>query len=904
MLHKMKLGTRITLGFSMLVLIAIALGGMAVWNMTSVRGDADKLSKESMPQVGIATDLERFASETMYAMRGYALSEDEKFWADGEKNLAEVKNHIAEAQALGKSSETLAALNAAADNIEQNVSRYNDLASQTHTTVQAMNTDRAALNEAAAKYIETCNAFVSSQYKRMQGEILGEKDTAAVQPEQSAESKVSPVDAAPCPEGDATLGLLKEGNARYVAGKSTHPDSGQARRSDTAANGQHPIATFVSCSDSRVPIELLFDQGIGNLFVVRVAGNVCDLSELASVEYGIEHLKTPLLVVMGHSKCGAVTAAATNAQVDGNVAELVDLIKPAVDAAKKSNASLSSDALIDAAIRTNVNQSIAALLTQSGPVQEAAKAGKIKVVGAVYHIEDGATEWLGAHPEEAKLLGTPINAYHKTMVARPAGEMAPADKLIERLQKITYANEVIDLGNATRIAVWKAQGMRDMKLAEEALGNFEKIDSTLENLRKITYIEANLKEIDETKAVADQYKTALTSLLANWKKLDEISVERGKAGEQVLALAKEVAESGVKTATERTAGAASALNTASTTMMVGLAVAVLIAVVLAVTITRGITGPINRIITALNSNADQVGAAAGQVSQSSQGMAAGVSEQASSLEETSASLEQLTSMTKQNAENATQAKNLANVANSCADKGVVAMKKMSSAIDEIKKSSDETAKIIKTIDEIAFQTNLLALNAAVEAARAGDAGKGFAVVAEEVRNLAQRSAEAAKSTSSMIEGSVQSSESGVQISREVEESLGEIAQAAARVNNLVGEIAAASNEQARGIEQITGAVSQMDQVTQKNAAESEESAAAAEELTAQANEMQRMVTELVIMVRGANGTSGNGSPASTLERRKHKALPQAKAAAGRAAGRSLAGPEKVIPLDESDMNDF
>jgi methyl-accepting chemotaxis protein len=239
--------------------------------------------------------------------------------------------------------------------------------------------------------------------------------------------------------------------------------------------------------------------------------------------------------------------------------------------------------------------------------------------------------------------------------------------------------------------------------------------------------------------------------------------------------------------------------------------------------------------------ADQVASASTQVSRGGQALSQGASEQASSLEEISSSLQEMSSMTKQNTLSAREAKGVAEEARDSADKGVESMNRMSSAINRIKTSSDATAKIVKTIDEIAFQTNLLALNAAVEAARAGDAGKGFAVVAEEVRNLAMRSAEAAKNTANLIEEAVRNSENGVAINAEVLKNFQEITNKANKVSQVVAEIAAASDQQDQGINQLNRAVEQLNHLTQQNAANAEESASAAEEMSSQSEEMRSMV---------------------------------------------------------------
>jgi len=336
-----------------------------------------------------------------------------------------------------------------------------------------------------------------------------------------------------------------------------------------------------------------------------------------------------------------------------------------------------------------------------------------------------------------------------------------------------------------------------------------------------------------------------------------------------------------------------------------LIVTVVITLVLNFIISRRISQQLVQVITGIESGATQVAAASGQLSAASQQLAAGSSEQAASIEETSATLEEMAAMTKQNADNSNAAKERMTEA-----KGIVSrvdrhMNDMATAIVDITKSSEETGKIIKTIDEIAFQTNLLALNAAVEAARAGEAGAGFAVVADEVRNLAMRAAAAANDTSDLIENTIKSVQNGSDLTQSTREAFELNMEIAAKVGGLVDELAAASNEQAQGIAQVNVAVTEMDKVVQSNAANAEESASASEEVSAQAEQMKSMVGELVTIV-GGNGEKarpGSAAPAATGTGGE---IPVdqviGKPAAIRAGIEKVRG--KLIPGDDATFTDF
>jgi methyl-accepting chemotaxis protein len=614
-MNEMKLGTKLYLGFSSLVGIALLLGSMAIWNMSSVKRDATTMAADYMPAVLAANHVERESLKTMYEMRGYAYTEDTNFLSKTRASLADVKKGLGDAKALAaKSGAVLDFLKLAAEKAEAKALEYEALANQTVTVTEALHADRAAMDKAAQEYMKVCQEYLASQNKNLQ--------------------------------------------------------------------------TALSSTNQ---------------------------------------------------------AAAGSNQASGGV-NLVD-------------------------------------------------------------VED-------------------------------------------RVQKISFATDIVDLGNAIRIGNFKAQVERDPILFQETQKKFVQVNQKLDMLNAITKQALNLKQLADCRAAGQAYNDAMTSFLKNWMSREDLGQKRGVAGDSVLAEAQNTATGSADTTGKMAGSAAGALSNASTMMIIGLALALVIGLVLAFFITRSITKPIKMVAEALSAGAEQTTSAAGQVSAASQSLAEGASEQAASLEETSSSLEEMSSMTKRNAESANKVKELGSQARHAGDAAMGEMQTMSAAMNDIKSSSDDIAKIIKTIDEIAFQTNILALNAAVEAARAGEAGAGFAVVADEVRNLAQRCAQAAKETAMKIEDSVRKSGNGVEISAKVAKSLEEIVNKARQVDELAGEVATASAEQSQGIEQVNTAVTQMDKVTQSNAANAEESASAAEELNAQAETLMDSVNALLMIVDG------------------------------------------------------
>jgi methyl-accepting chemotaxis protein len=479
--------------------------------------------------------------------------------------------------------------------------------------------------------------------------------------------------------------------------------------------------------------------------------------------------------------------------------------------------------------------------------------------------------------QNAKAFVTSLDQLIARQEQKQAGEIQGATAaagLLERTRKIALGRAIRSEGDAVRIAVFKAQALRDLQILEDGIKGFAAMDQAFEELKPLLKTPADLEELAQAQKAAHDYQTEASQVLADMKELNETGRIRAELGEKAMADAREFASAGMQRAVNDSETLGTRLSHTVFVVLGGVAIALLAGIGLALLISRSVGLILSRFAHAIADGSTQVAAAATQVAASSQTLAQGSSEQAAAVEETSASLEEMASMTKRNAESATQAKSLFSQARAAADGGVTDMAEMIRAMDEIKASSDDISKIIKSIDEIAFQTNILALNAAVEAARAGEAGMGFAVVAEEVRHLAQRSAQSAKETAAKIETSVRKSEHGVRISQKVAQSLSEIATKARQVDTFIVEIAQASEEQSQGVTQVNVAIGQIDQITQSTASTAEETASAAEELTAQASAQKQTVEDLLLLVGGTvkQSTTMAASPAVAASSRESTRL--------------------------------
>ena len=505
--------------------------------------------------------------------------------------------------------------------------------------------------------------------------------------------------------------------------------------------------------------------------------------------------------------------------------------------------------------------------------------------------------------------------------AKGLGEVVRAGEAM-RLAQDVDTNFQLAVSKGKNVAILKDEKNKErtllyLKQAFDSFGQLQKLETDSEEqdfLKKLgaglASVAPKLQNITEKAADQDQAKDLYDAYLK------DITIDFDNASDAYISfLDKKV---------ERTQ------NDLASTISVGRLIGIILValtlggILLNLSISLGVARTLRTLTRNLIESSEQVTSASVLTSASSQQLAEGAGESASSLEETSSSLEEMASMTRQNAENALRATKLVEDTRKMVLQGNEAVEETVRSMKATNDSAEKISKIIKTIEEIAFQTNLLALNAAVEAARAGEHGKGFAVVAEEVRNLAHRSATAAKDTAALIEENGKRVGQGVKISEEAGKTLSEIVERAKKVSDLVGEIAAASQEQSKGIEEINTAVAQMDKVTQRNTSNAEELASSSEEMASQAQALRDMVVQLAVIpegnqdmskVFGNKGAAPNAASAAhpafhaahfkPLEKPSgngHDKLKKIHKTLVTAAVKS--SPEEVIPLGQDELKDF
>jgi methyl-accepting chemotaxis protein len=449
----------------------------------------------------------------------------------------------------------------------------------------------------------------------------------------------------------------------------------------------------------------------------------------------------------------------------------------------------------------------------------------------------------------SRFLSEQLNALKTDM---NSGENA--DKLLEQLRKVSLLYELTELGNRILLAASTARSEGDLRAIDGAEKTFESIDKRLDALRAITHSEADRSLVENLGTASRLYKDALADLVNIWSAVEELNEQRRVTGSEVMALTQDAHDAGLDDTRKASDQTVTRVSFSTAIMISGLLLAIIIGVSIAVFVIRAITKPIRQIVRGLLEDADQVASASSQVASCSLLLAEGASRQGAALEAGSASLGQIGSVTRQNADNGLRVNQLMQETSRLIFVASRSMDQLTSSMTEVTSASQDTQKIIKTIDEVAFQTKILALNAAVEAARAGQSGAGFAVVADEVKNLAMRTAGAAKSTAGLLEHTVKQVKEGYELVVRTNHEFAEVTRSLTSCEGLVEEITAASRQQAGGIDQVSTAVVEIDKIVQQNAASAEESASASDEMNAQAEQMKGFVAELVALV----GAGGNG----------------------------------------------
>jgi methyl-accepting chemotaxis protein len=902
---RMTIGRRISFGFMVVVLIMVCVGGMAMLSMLSAKQSAVMMAEEYAPEVEVASNMRGAANRLMYQMRGYSFSGDRAYKESADEEMAALKNAMAEGEQLAQGAIHLEALTGHLDASNTAMRDYEDCMHQTSKAINAIESLRSEMDTGASAYMGACAEFLESQNTAFNADLddrLAKNELAARIVNLGTIARVNNFkaqasgDLSQMNEASAALNDVADAIAELRSITRDEDDIARIDDVESAADGYgRAINSYLIAAES-------------------IAAQCAAMDEAASqyMEHCAAYLDRQNAAMLREIERPGADLPGRLEKITA-INDIIDLGNTVRVANQKAQARKDTGLLDQALADLNkVAQLLAELRTATREEENLKSIAKIEEAAgsfrtAIDSYRNAVKTCDASRDDMDQTAGIYVSRCDEFMVTQQAKLKKDMN---EGLEKITLANDVIDIGNATRVAAFKAQATRTPETMRDAIVGMAALTGKYKALREITRMQKDLDSIQRTEQAGESYASALNQYLEEWSLLTQLDERRTNSGNMVLKACAETAEAGMANMSGKSEEAASTLTRSSAALGFGLAIGIVLAIAFAVLITRTIVRPIRKVVDRIKDiaqgegdltkrvdqdrrdemgelgkwfntfvekieniicdiagGAAQIDGGSEQVSASSQSLSEGASEQAASLQQISSSLEEIAAMTNQNAEHVQQASSLGDESKSAAERGRDEMTSMTAAMSEIKASSDEISKIMKVIDEIAFQTNLLALNAAVEAARAGEAGKGFAVVAEEVRTLAQRSAEAAKDTSQMIEQATMRADNGVAIADRVGTSLEEIAASTTKVTTLLNEIASASKEQAQGINQVNDGVTQLDTVTQQNAGNSEELASAAEETSAQATAMRELVGSFKY-----RDTSGSASERVAVARSAGKSL--------------------------------
>ncbi|MBN2161684.1 MAG: methyl-accepting chemotaxis protein [Pontiellaceae bacterium] len=923
--NDLKLGKKIGGGFALLLLIAFALGAFAIISMVRVNRQSKTLSGEYVPEVQIAAGLQYAANQYAFEMRGYTMSEKETYWANALKLQVQVDQYIDDAQQLADEAKTLTKLQDQVTLARNAFNTYKGLSVETKATLDDNNKIRTSLDENAGIFMTSCDTFLLNQQTAFREDLedrLLKVETASQIQDLGTAVRVANFKAQAANDMTLMQSAVDDLNGlkdllKILRPITTDPLDIERIRvtEEAAASYRKEMVEYIVTMKKIEAAATEMDKAAAE-YMTACEGFMTDQNkkmqeELQAADANLEERRQKI-------ELGAKITDAGNAI---RITNFKAQAKKDPDMMEKAIGQFAGITKLTAQLRpiTHIQEDIERI----DQVDEA--AALYKEAMETYLTNFRLLDEIRGHMNTA--AGEYVSTCNEFLEDQ---QNKLKTDMIERVEKMTIATDIVSLGNDTRVKAFKAQALGESQILAQALKNFTAMDSAYNDLRTITRKEADLKLIDSTQQAGSDYSDGLKSFLANWAKMDDLRGQRETAAEDVLnacGTTVEAAMGGMRSISDETV---SSLNKASMTTIIGLIIALVAGVYIAWMITKAITTPLfeavaaadklaagdltiklqargkdetGQMVSALMNMVEKlkgivsqiVGASANvaagseELSSSAQEMSQGATEQAASAEEASASMEEMASTIQQNSDNAQETNN---IAQQSAQDTLETNKAVMEAVAAMK----EIAERISIIQEIARQTDLLALNAAIEAARAGEHGRGFAVVASEVRKLAERSQTAAGEIGSL-------SSSSVAIAERAGQMLDKLVPDIQKTAELVQEISAASSEQTKGVEQINTAIQQLDTVTQQTASGVEEMSATSEELSAQAQQLQDVISFFKVDDYAVNtGRSAPPKRSAPVKKAKPVVARPAVKAVKPAAAESGTGINLIMDEEASDSD--